>query len=141
MGSLTGDTRDGFFAGQIGDMDEGVVERCVDMGDAEHEFSFCDLGTERDRVLFLWRLDFFGGLKKEDIGWSATASIGIGSRSRGRKALAGDRRGRVGSKRIATHHFGGFEDGDGVDWLGSTRRPTLYLRVFGADKLRNRYLF
>ena len=64
---LTGDTRDGFFAGQIGDVNEGVVEGCVDMCDAEHELSFCDLGTERDRVLFLWRLDFFGGLQKEDI--------------------------------------------------------------------------
>jgi hypothetical protein len=59
---LTSYARDGFFSRQIGDVNEGVVERSIDMRDAEHELSFCDLRTERDRVLFFGRLDFFGGL-------------------------------------------------------------------------------
>ena len=35
----TGDTGDGFAAGEIGDVDEGVVERGEDTGDAEDELT------------------------------------------------------------------------------------------------------
>lgn len=35
----TGDTGDGFAAGQIGDVDEGVVERGEDAGNAENELA------------------------------------------------------------------------------------------------------
>ena len=57
----TGDTRDGLLAGEIGDMDEGVVEGCVDVGDTEDKLALSDLGTERDG-LFLRGLDLLGGL-------------------------------------------------------------------------------
>jgi hypothetical protein len=43
-------------------MDESIVERSVDVCNAENKFSLCDLRTERDGLLFL-NLDFFGGLK------------------------------------------------------------------------------
>lgn len=59
--SRTSNTRDGFLAGQIGDMNEGVIEGGEDVGNAEHVFALCDLGAERD-VFFLRCLDFFGGL-------------------------------------------------------------------------------
>ena len=42
----TGDTRDGFAARQIGDMDEGIVERGEDAGNAEDELALTDLGTK-----------------------------------------------------------------------------------------------
>lgn len=42
----TGDTRDGFAARQIGDVDEGVVERGEDAGNAEDELALTDLGTK-----------------------------------------------------------------------------------------------
>jgi hypothetical protein len=35
----TGDTGDGFAAGQIGDVDEGVVEGSEDAGNAENELA------------------------------------------------------------------------------------------------------
>ena len=35
----TGDTGDGFAAGEIGDVDEGVIERGEDTGDAEDELT------------------------------------------------------------------------------------------------------
>ena len=42
-------------------MDEGIVERGVDMCNAEHELALSDLRTERDG-LFLRGLDLLGGL-------------------------------------------------------------------------------
>lgn len=38
-GTYTGDTGDGFAAGQIGDVDEGVVERSENAGNAEDELA------------------------------------------------------------------------------------------------------
>lgn len=49
----TGDTGDGFPARQIGNVDERVVERSVDVCNAEHELALCDLRTERDGGFFL----------------------------------------------------------------------------------------
>lgn len=43
-------------------MDEGIVERGVDVCDAEHEFTLSDLGAERHLGLFLGRLRLLGGL-------------------------------------------------------------------------------
>lgn len=48
----TSDAGDGFPTRQIGDMDKSVVERGVDVCNAEHELSFCDLRTERDGGFF-----------------------------------------------------------------------------------------
>lgn len=42
-------------------MDEGVVERGVDVGNTEDELALADLGAERDGVLFLHDL-LLGGL-------------------------------------------------------------------------------
>jgi hypothetical protein len=42
----TGDTGDGFAARQIGDVDEGVIERRKDAGNAEDELALADLGTK-----------------------------------------------------------------------------------------------
>ena len=42
----TGDTRDGFAARQIGDVDEGIVERGEDAGNAKDELALTDLGTK-----------------------------------------------------------------------------------------------
>ena len=44
----TSDTGDGLLARKIGDMDEGVVEGGVDVGNTENELAFADLGAERD---------------------------------------------------------------------------------------------
>lgn len=49
----TSDTGDGFLARQIGDVDKGVVERGIDVGNTENEFSLSDLRTERDSGFFL----------------------------------------------------------------------------------------
>lgn len=43
-------------------MDESVVERGVDVCDAEHELALSDLGAERHLCLFLGRLRLLGGL-------------------------------------------------------------------------------
>lgn len=53
---------DGLLSRQIGDMDKGVIERGKDVGNAEYKFTLCDLGAERNGVLFLGCLDFLGGL-------------------------------------------------------------------------------
>lgn len=58
----TSDTRDGLLARQIRDMDEGVVERGVDVGNPEDQLSLRNLGAERDGVLILRRLGLLGGL-------------------------------------------------------------------------------
>lgn len=43
-------------------MDEGVVERGVDVCNTEDELSFSDLRTERNGVIFFGDLGFFRGL-------------------------------------------------------------------------------
>jgi len=43
-------------------MDKGIVERGVDVSNAENELSFSNLGTESNGLLLL-NLDFLGGLK------------------------------------------------------------------------------
>ena len=58
----TSDARDGFLARQIGDMNKSIIERSVDVRNAEDKLALCDLWTEGDGVFFLGCLDFFGGL-------------------------------------------------------------------------------
>lgn len=43
-------------------MDEGVVERGVDVGNTENELALCDLGAERDGFLSSSDLGLLGGL-------------------------------------------------------------------------------
>ena len=57
----TSDTGDGLLAGEIGDMDESVVERGVDVSDTEDELALSNLRTESSR-LGLCGLDLLGGL-------------------------------------------------------------------------------
>ena len=61
-GVYTSDTGDGLLAGEIGDMDEGIVKRGVDVCDAEYELALSDRGAERHLGLFLGRLRLLGGL-------------------------------------------------------------------------------
>lgn len=61
----TSDTGDGFPTRQIGDVDKGIVERGVDVGNAENELSLSNLRTERDSGFFL------GGL----LLWSLYTSV------------------------------------------------------------------
>ena len=49
----TGDTRNRLLARQISDMDEGVVERRIDMRNTEDELALSNLGTERNGGVFL----------------------------------------------------------------------------------------
>jgi hypothetical protein len=44
----TSDTGDGLLAGEISDMDEGVVEGGVDVGNTKDKLALADLGAERD---------------------------------------------------------------------------------------------
>lgn len=63
MGWLrTGNTGDGFLARQICYVDEGIVKGGENVGYTENQFAFCDLGAERNCVVFLGLLDFFGRL-------------------------------------------------------------------------------
>jgi len=55
----TGDTADGFAAREIGNVDEGVVKRGEDAGDAENELAFANIGAEGD-VLRNGTLDLLG---------------------------------------------------------------------------------
>ena len=57
----TGDSGNGFTTGEIGDVDESVVEGGEDVGDTEDELALSNLGTERNG-LFLLDLDLLGGL-------------------------------------------------------------------------------
>ena len=57
----TSDTGDGFPTRQISDMDEGIVERGIDVGNTENELSLSDLRSERDSGFFLGDL-LLGGL-------------------------------------------------------------------------------
>lgn len=61
MRKRTSYTGDGLLAGEVGDMDESVVEGGVDVGDTEDELALSDLGTERNGLL-LGYLDLLGGL-------------------------------------------------------------------------------
>jgi hypothetical protein len=47
----TGDTADGFATTQIGNVDEGIVERGEDTGNAENELAISGQRTERDVLL------------------------------------------------------------------------------------------
>jgi hypothetical protein len=49
----SGDTGDGLTTGQIGDVDEGIVEGGEDVGNAENLLITTDLGTEGDVFLNL----------------------------------------------------------------------------------------
>ena len=55
------DTGDGLTTRKIGNMDEGVVERGEDVGNAEDELAISDLRAELDGGFFLGGLDFLGG--------------------------------------------------------------------------------
>ena len=61
MEQHTSDTGDSFLAGEIGNMNESVVEGSINVGDTEDELALSNLGTERDG-LFLLDLDLLGGL-------------------------------------------------------------------------------
>jgi hypothetical protein len=54
----TSDTGDSFFARKIGDMDEGVVERGINVCDTEDKLSLGNLRTERNSVIFPGDLGF-----------------------------------------------------------------------------------
>lgn len=43
-------------------MNEGIVERGVDVRNTEYQLSLSNLGTELDGSFFLWGLDFLGRL-------------------------------------------------------------------------------
>ena len=60
----TGNARDGFLAGQIGNMDECVVEGSVDVGNTEHILAISNLWTEGNGGLFLWGFRLSWWLKK-----------------------------------------------------------------------------
>merc|ERR1719402_637754 len=47
----SGDAADGFAPGEIGHVDEGVVEGGVDVGDAEHVHALFHLGAQLDHLL------------------------------------------------------------------------------------------
>ena len=61
-GRLTGDTGDGFLARQIGDVDEGVVERGEDVSNTKDKLAISDLRAERDGSGFLRGFRNFGRL-------------------------------------------------------------------------------
>jgi hypothetical protein len=44
----TSNTRDGFTTREIGNVNEGIVERSKDVGNTENEFTFTDLGAKSD---------------------------------------------------------------------------------------------
>jgi hypothetical protein len=44
----TSNTRDGFTTREIGNVNESIVERSKDVGNAENEFTFTDLGAKSD---------------------------------------------------------------------------------------------
>lgn len=54
--SRTSDTSDSFPSGKVGDVDESVVEGCVDVCNAEDEFTLRDLWAESDSNFLLGRL-------------------------------------------------------------------------------------
>ena len=62
-GVCTGDTGDGLLAREIGDVDERVVERGVDVGNTEDELALADLGAKRDGGFLGSGLGLLGGLR------------------------------------------------------------------------------
>lgn len=52
------DTDDGFAAGEVGDVDKGVVEGGVDAGDAKYELTGTDLRAESDVFFYLYFFPF-----------------------------------------------------------------------------------
>jgi len=54
-----GDAGDGFFAGEIGDVDESVIEGCEDVCDAEDVLALCYLGAEGHGIFFFCYFYFF----------------------------------------------------------------------------------
>ena len=62
----TGDTRNSFPPGQIGNMDERIVEGGVNVGDTEDVLSISNLRAEGDGGLFFWGLGLFWWLGKVD---------------------------------------------------------------------------
>ena len=58
----TGDTGDSLLARQIGDVNEGVVERGVDVSNAENKLALSDLRTERGGLRLSCDLLDLGGL-------------------------------------------------------------------------------
>merc|ERR1712071_490278 len=54
----TGHSGDGFFARQIGDVNEGIVIRCVQVADTEHVLAVSDLRSQSNDLLFLLNLLF-----------------------------------------------------------------------------------
>jgi hypothetical protein len=43
--ALTCHTRNCLLARQVGDMNKGIIERGIDVGNAEHELALADLGS------------------------------------------------------------------------------------------------
>jgi hypothetical protein len=60
----TSNTRDSFLAGQIGNVDERVVEGSVNVGDTEDVLAISNLGAEGNGGFFLWGLGLFWCLEK-----------------------------------------------------------------------------
>lgn len=50
----TSDAVNGFATSKIGNVDESVVERGIDVGNTEDFLALSDLGTERDGDFLLW---------------------------------------------------------------------------------------
>merc|ERR1719186_1409237 len=57
----SGDAADGLAPGEIGHVDEGVVEGGVDVGDAEHVHALFHLGAQLDHLLHHFLLHFARG--------------------------------------------------------------------------------
>lgn len=64
MKKRTGNPRDGLLAREICYMDESVVERRVDVRNAEHELALRNLRAKLDGRLFLWCLSFLRRLER-----------------------------------------------------------------------------
>ena len=58
----TSDTGDRLLAGEIGNMDESVVERSEDVGNAKHQLALSNLRTERNGVFLFGYLGLLGRL-------------------------------------------------------------------------------
>ncbi len=48
-------------------MDEGIVERCINVGNAKHEFTLSNLGTERDGGFILGGFTLLGRLNQQRV--------------------------------------------------------------------------
>ena len=61
----TCDTRDSLFSAKIGDMDKGVIERSIDVGNAENILSLSDLGAKLNGGIFLGGFSFLWWLSSK----------------------------------------------------------------------------